>query len=152
MSGNPPSATNAACAAHHRAYSAFATDLAAGDVASYTFITPNLCHDMHGASGCPNTNNVRQGDDWLASELPRLITYAQANAGAVFVVWDEGDATLKLPFIAIGPGVKAGYTGSVSYTHSSLVKSIDEILALPTLSKVTSATDLSDLFVAGQYP
>jgi hypothetical protein len=152
VSGSPPSASNTYCSAHHRAYTSFATDLAAGDVASYTFITPNLCHDMHGASGCPSTNEITQGDTWLSTELPRIITYAHANAGVVFVVWDEGDSTLKLPFIAVGPGVKTGYAGSVSYTHSSLVKSIEAILGLPTLSKVSSANDLSDLFVAGQYP
>jgi hypothetical protein len=152
VSGNPPSATNSYCESHHRAYSAFASDLTAGDVAGFTFITPNLCHDMHGASGCPSTNNVTQGDTWLSQELPRILTYAHANAGVVFIVWDEGDSTLKIPFIAAGPGVKTGYAGSVSYTHSSLLKSIERILGLPTLSKVSSANDLSDLFMAGQYP
>jgi hypothetical protein len=152
VSGSPPSATNANCAAHHRAYSAFASDLAAHDVATYTFITPNLCHDMHGASGCGSTDEVTQGDTWLSTELPRILSYASANAGAVFVVWDEGASTLKLPFIAAGPGVKTGYAGGVSYTHSSLLKSIDEILGLPTLPKVTSANDLADLFRSGQFP
>ena len=152
VAGNPPSASNAYCAAHHRAYSSLATDLAAGDVASYTFITPNLCNDMHGASGCPDSNTIRSGDTWLKNELPRLISYVNANAGVIFITWDEGSSTLKMPFLAIGPGVKAGYTGTVSYTHSSLVKSIEAILALPTLSTVSSANTLSDLFTAGSYP
>jgi hypothetical protein len=152
VAGSPPSATNAACAAHHRAYSAFASDLAAGDVSSYTFITPDLCHDMHGASGCPNSNLVQQGDQWLQAELPRIISYANANAGVIFIEWDEGSSTLKMPFLAIGPGVKVGYTGSVSYGPASIVKSIEAILGLPTLSKVSSANALSDLFKTGQYP
>jgi hypothetical protein len=33
-----------------------------------------------------------------------------------------------------------------------VLKSIEAILQLPTLSKVASANDLSDLFKAGQYP
>lgn len=152
VSGSPPSATNANCTAHHRAYSSFAGDLANDDVASFTFITPNLCHDMHGASGCPSTNEVTQGDTWLSTELPRILTYAHANAGAVFIVWDEGDATLKMPFIAAGPGVKTDYAGSVKYNHSSLTKSIEEILGLPVLSTVSSASDFSDLFATGQFP
>ncbi|HTQ03213.1 MAG TPA: alkaline phosphatase family protein [Polyangiaceae bacterium] len=152
VSGSPPSATNAYCTSHHKAYSAFAADLAAGDVASYTFITPNLCNDMHGASGCPDSNTVRSGDTWLAAELPRIINYVNASAGVVFVTWDEGSSTLKMPFLAIGPGVKVGYTGAVSYGHGSIVKSIEAILGLSTLSKVSSANDLSDLFRAGQYP
>jgi phosphatidylinositol-3-phosphatase len=152
VSGNPPSKTNAYCAAHHRAYSALASDINLGDVASYTFITPNLCNDMHGASGCPNSNSIRSGDDWLKAELPRLISYANANAGVIFITWDEGESTLKIPFIAVGPGVKVNYSGGVSYSHSSLVKSIDEILALPMLAKVTAASDLADLFQTGQFP
>jgi phosphatidylinositol-3-phosphatase len=152
VSGSPPSATNSYCETHHRAYTSFASDLSAGDVASYTFITPNLCDDMHGASGCPNSNLVQSGDTWLSTELPRIISYANANAGVVFVEWDEGDSTLKMPFLAIGPGVKADYTGTVSYNHSSIVKSVEKILGLATLSKVSSASDLSDLFKTGQYP
>lgn len=152
VAGNPPSASNAYCAARHRAYSALAADLAAGDVASYTFITPNLCNDMHGASGCPDSNSIRSGDTWLAAELPRLITYANAHAGVIFVTWDEGSSTLKMPFLAIGPGVKTGYAGAVSYSHSSVIKSVEAILQLSTLSTVSSANTLGDLFQAGQYP
>lgn len=152
VSGSPPSATNSYCESHHKAYSSFASDLAAGNVESYTFITPDLCHDMHGASGCPDSNLIQQGDDWLSTELPRIITYVTANAGVIFVEWDEGDNTLMMPFLAIGPGVKTDYTGTVKYNHSSIVKSVEKILQLPTLSTVSSASDLSDLFKAGQYP
>jgi hypothetical protein len=55
-------------------------------------------------------------------------------------------ARIKMPFLAVGPQVKTGYAGSVSYTHSSLTKSIEAILRLPTLSKVASANELPDLF------
>ncbi|HEY6881620.1 MAG TPA: alkaline phosphatase family protein [Polyangiales bacterium] len=152
VSGNPPSATNAYCVAHHRAYSALAGDLANNDVAAFTFITPNQCNDMHGQSGCPDSNTVRAGDTWLANELPRLIDYANSHQGVIFITWDEGSSTLKMPFLAIGPGVKTNYAGSVSYNHSSVLKSIEQILELPTLSKVSSANTLSDLFKPGFYP
>ena len=146
--GSTPSATSAPCVAHHKAYGDFAADLAGDDVASYTFITPNLCNDMHGAGGCPNANTIASGDAWLSAELPRILAYATAHAGLVLVTWDEGDGTLKMPFIALGPTVKAGYAGAVAYSHSSLVKSIEELLGLPVLAKAASASDLSDLFVA----
>ena len=152
VSGSPPSATDRACAAHHRPYGSLAGDLAAGDVASYTFITPDLCNDMHGAAGCSGSNVVLAGDRWLQAELPRLIDYVSRNAGVIFLTWDEGDRTGTIPFLAIGPGVKAGYAGSVPYTHSSLVKSVEQILRLPTLATVSDANDLSDLFKPGQYP
>jgi hypothetical protein len=152
VSGNPPSKTNSYCVAHHKPYSSFATDLVANNIASYVFITPNLCNDMHGATGCPNSNMIRSGDDWLKAELPRIINYATTHAGIVFITWDEGNSTNKMPFLAVGPGVKAGYAGAVSYDHGSLVKSIERILGLPFLSTVSGKNDFTDLFNPGFFP
>ena len=152
VSGNPPSKTNAFCAAHSRPYSSFATDLAANDMADYVFITPNQCHDMHGQSGCPNSNTIRAGDDWLKAELPRLIDWATLHAGVILITWDEGSATTKVPFLAIGPGVKANFAGAVAYDHGSIIKSVEEILGLPILSKVAGNNDLADLFEPGFFP
>lgn len=111
-----------------------------------------LCHDMHGASGCPGGDLVQAGDDWLSLNLPPLIAFANARAAVVFLVWDEGDASGHVPFMAIGPGIKPGYAGSQTYTHSSLLKTIEEILGLPILPAVTAANDLSDLFAPGAAP
>ena len=85
---------------------------------------------MHGATGCPNSNPIRSGDDWLKAELPRIITWATTHAGTIFITWDEGSSTGKMPFLAVGPGVKANYTGTVAYTHSSIIKSVERILGL----------------------
>jgi hypothetical protein len=152
VSGNPPSKTNTYCSSHSRPYNVLATDLSNNDVAGYTFITPNACHDMHGQSGCPDGNAIRAGDNWLKSELPRIISWVNAHAGVIYITWDEGSSTSKLPFLAIGPGVKSDYAGSVSYTHGSMLKSVEESLQLSILSKVSTANDLSDLFKAGQFP
>ena len=152
VSGSPPSKTNAYCAAHHRGLDALAGDLAAQTVATYNFITPDLCHDMHGQSGCPSSNLVRSGDDWLAANLPAVIAYVSAHAGVVFIVWDEGDKTTKMPFVAVGPGTKQGYVSSVTYMHGSLLKSVEQILGLAVLDRVAGDNDLSDLFEPGNYP
>jgi phospholipase C len=152
VSGNPPSKTNAYCDAHHKDYSALAADLTNNTVSSYVFITPNQCHDMHGQSGCPDSNTIRSGDNWLKANLPAMISYANAHAGVIFITWDEPAGSTKMAFIAVGPQVKVGYTGSVSYNHSSMVKSVEKILQVPILSKVSGANDLADLFKAGTYP
>jgi hypothetical protein len=152
VSGNPPSKTNSYCAAHSKPYSSFAADLAANNMADYVFITPNLCNDMHGATGCPNSNTIRSGDDWLKAELPRIITWANLHSSAIFITWDEGSATTKMAFLAVGPNVKANYTGSVSYDHGSIIKSVEEILGLPLLSTVSGKNDLKDLFQPGFFP
>ncbi len=152
VSGNPPSKTNSYCSSHSKPYSSFASDLAANNMADYVYITPNLCDDMHGASGCPNSNTIQAGDNWLKSELPRIINWATLNNGVIFIVWDEGSATGKIPFLAIGPGVKTGYAGGVSYDHGSIVKSVEEIFGLSILSTVSGKNDLSNLFNSGFFP
>src|SRR4029077_15652339 len=121
-------------------------------IASYVFITPNLCNDMHGAFGCKTLDPVKRGDDWLKKELPPIIKWADKNAGVIFITWDEGAATNKMPFIAIGRGVKAGYSGNVLYNHRSMLKSIEETFGLSPLPTVATNKDLSDLFKAGRFP
>jgi len=152
VSGSPPSKTNSYCTKHHKDYSQFAADLANHAVATYNFITPNLCNDMHGDSGCPNSNEINSGDKWLQANLPAIISYANANQGAIFLTWDEGDSTNLMPFIAIGPHVKTGYTSTVKLDHSSQLKSIERILVLAVLPTVSSANDFTDLFNAGFFP
>jgi hypothetical protein len=57
-----------------------------------------------------------------------------------------------MPFIAIGPHVKAGYAGAAQYDHSSLLKSIERIPEVPILPKVAGANDFADLFQSGFFP
>jgi hypothetical protein len=129
VSGTTPSKTNAYCIAHHEDLSKLAADLTSKAVATYNFITPNLCNDMHGASGCPNSNTIKSGDDWLKANMPALISFVNANQGVIYITWDESESTSFAPFLAVGPHVKVGYNGSVAYTHSSLLKSIEKSLA-----------------------
>lgn len=150
IAGNPPRKDNAACAAHSKPYASFAADLAANSVASYVFITPNLCHDMHDTCGAKS--RIMAGDNWLKAELPRIIDWANNQHGVIFITWDEGGSTNKIPFLAIGPGVKPNYASSVRFDHGSMVKSVEQIFRLPILSAVASENSLSDMFKAGFFP
>ena len=155
IAGKTPSPTASVCVAHHHAYttSSFAQALSQGAVAQYNFITPNLCNDMHGASGCPSSDVIAAGDSWLSTNLPPIIQYANAHNGVIFLVWDEPEGGSPLiPFLAIGPHIKAGYASSVTVTHSALVKTVEKIFGLPILPAVASANDFGDMFQAGFYP
>ena len=154
VSGATPSSSNTYCAAHHKPYAAFASDLASGTMPRYVFITPNLCNDMHGATGCPMTGtngDIMMGDTWLSNELPRILAYANAHDGVVYLTWDEGSTNQKTAFLAFGPHVKTG-ANATAYTHSSLVKSIAEQLGVTPPSVVSSATDFTDMFQPGYFP
>jgi phospholipase C len=150
------------CIQHVRPYTELATDLAAGTVARYNFITPDVCHDMHGETfgfNCfaETANLVKEGDTWLSTEIPKIMaSAAYQNGGVIFIIWDEGDESLggtasdgPLPFFAISSKAKAGYAGTVAYTHSSTLRSVQEIFGIsPFMRDAGNATDLSDLFTS----
>jgi hypothetical protein len=154
VSGNPPSASAPLCSAHHKSYSDFAHDLQTG-VSGYIFITPDLCHDMHGDAQCPQgtavAGNIQAGDTFLSTELPAIINYTHTHDALIFLTWDEGDATNLIPFIAIGTHVKAGVNSTV-YNHGSMIKSIEEYLGAPILPSVAGTNDFAGMFAAGTFP
>jgi hypothetical protein len=155
VSGSPPSASNPHCAAHHKSYADFAHDLQVG-LSGYVFITPDLCHDMHGDVQCPQGTavaaNIKAGDTWLSQELPAMIAYTQTHDALIFLTWDEGDSSNLIPFVVIGKHATAGGTSSVRYTHSSMIKSTEEYLGASVLPAVASATDFSAMFATGTFP
>jgi hypothetical protein len=137
---NPQSAT---CIAHERPYSELASDLQNGTVARYNFITPNLCHDMHDCS-------ISTGDTWLAQAVPQILTSpAYMHGGVVFITWDEGEGgDGPIGMLVLSPNAKgSGYTNTIHYTHSSTLRTIQEIFGVtPLLGDAANVTDLSDLF------
>ena len=76
---------------------------------------------------------------------------AYANNGALFILWDEaetGDGPIGM--LVLSPKAKGkGYQNSIHYTHSSTLRTIEEIFGVtPMLGDAANATDLSDLFVS----
>ena len=144
---------SARCIAHVRPYEELAGDLARNEVARYNFITPDLCNDMHDTQGCASTDSVANGDAWLAREVPKILaSKAYQDGGALFITWDESEGADNAPIglIALSPLAKAGYAGFVKYTHSSLLRTVQDVFELPHLRDAVIAAPLSDLFVS--YP
>jgi len=137
------------CIAHVRPYSELVTDLQQNTQARYNFITPNLCNDMHNTCA-PLNDAVMQGDTWLAQYLPAIFnSQAYTTGGIVFITWDEGEGgDGPIGMIVLSPGAKGGgYSNTIHYTHSSLLRTLQEIFGVtPLLGDATQATDLSDLF------
>ena len=146
------------CIAHVRPYGELATDLAAGTVARYNFITPNLCDDMHGltlACGTTNFDEVGAGDTWLKNEVPKILASdAYKNDGVLFIVWDEGDETVvttasdgPIPFFVLSPRAKQGYTSTTKLTHSAVLRTVQEIFGVtPLLRDAQNSPDLAEFF------
>ena len=144
------------CTNHIRPFTELAGDLAAGRVGRFNFITPNLTNDMHNLAAGSKSRRT-QGDRWLRSMLPGILaSEAYKDRGAVLIVWDEGDEDTKdvpthdgpIGMIVLSPlGKGGGYHNSVRYTHSSTLRTFQEIFGVrPFLGDAAEATDLADLF------
>ena len=109
-------------------------------------ITPNLCNDMHD-SCAPTNDSIRQGDNWLSKVVPKILaSSAYANGGMLFVTWDEaasGDGPIGM--IVTSQFAKGGgYSNTIHYTHSSALRSFQEILGVvPFLGDAAPAFGLS---------
>lgn len=146
---DPPSTSASHCIDHMAPYTQLATDLAAGTVASYNFITPNQCNDMHNAEGCATDSQVRNGDVWLATAVPEILASdAWADGGVLFITWDESEGgEYPIGMIVLSPLAKGGgYIGSTEYYHSSLLRTVEDIFDLPALGDAAAQDNLSDLF------
>jgi hypothetical protein len=136
--------------AHIRPYTELMGDLTNNSVARYNFITPNLCDDGHDIC-TPQENAVRQTDDWLAGEVPKILnSAAYSNNGALFITWDEGEGgDGPIGMMLISPLARGGgYCNNIYYTHSSFLRTMQEIFGVsPWLGDAANANDLSDLFM-----
>jgi phosphatidylinositol-3-phosphatase len=113
----------------------FAADLASGNVADYTWISPDQCHDMHGRASTPSDPCdfsqvqalIATGDSFLMKTVS-VIMNSQAWTGnsVIFIAWDESDFTGS-GFNGFGddsgccdsvPGQGGGHVVTITISHS----------------------------------
>ncbi len=146
-------------------------DLENNSVARYNWITPNQYNEMHspppdgykGLTG--DAASIRRGDDYLAALVPQIVASKAYRDNGVIIIWcdeTEGenadDFSHTLPEIIISPLAHPNvsgkpYTNSIPYTHSSQLRTLQEIFQVgPLLGDAAKAPDLSDLFAPGAIP
>jgi hypothetical protein len=173
--GNDPTPSNP-LSSQYAPLQKFFWDLASDNVAEYNWITPNQFNDMHtalkagykGLIGDPA--KIKQGDDFLAQIIPVIMaSNAYQNHGAIIIWFDESegdgvagdnadDLNHTIAEIVISPRAHPNvdglpYASSVFYTHSSDLRTMQEIFRVgPLLGDAANANDLSDLFKPGAVP
>ncbi len=117
---------------------------AAPDIsAPFTFLTPNLTHDMSKtATNTSVASQVKAGDDWLATEMPLILNTPEYLSGstAVFLTWERAtSATDQVPTLVVSPYTVPGTRSATAFTHYSLLKTTEETLGLGLLGRAGEA-------------
>lgn len=123
-------------------FSDFQSDLDSRSLPNYSFISPNLCNDMHNC-------NIKTGDAWLAKNVPKILSsYAFTKQNSLLVItWDEGSKKdNKVLTIFLGPAAKRGYVSNRSYNHYSVLRTVESVWALkPLTANDSGALIMSDM-------
>jgi len=98
---------------------------------SFTFVTPNICNDMH---SCPPAT----GDRWLKTWLPKFLAIAGTR---VVVTFDEGLSDNHVAAFEVGAGVP-NRTNGTWFSHYSLLAGIEDALGLRRLRNAAHANRL----------
>jgi hypothetical protein len=121
--------------------STFNAALASGAVARFNYIVPNQCEDGH--DNCkPQGNPIRQFDDFLAREIPKIMASPAWDANsAIFVVYDEGQdggpgkaknhAGGNTPFAVIGGQIHEAQYAEFA-NHYSLLRTWEDGFGIGT--------------------
>ena len=164
-------------------FSQLFSDLQSEGTARYNWITPDQFNDAHsslnggftynGVHYTGDAANIAQGDNFLAQIVPMIMASPTYRTNGVIIIWwdeSEGgdDASRTIQEIIISPLAKGNaYASSLPLSHSSDIKTVEEILGLPFLNNlipasetnvlggynnVATVNDLSDLFVPGVIP
>ncbi len=93
-----------------------------------SFVTPNLCSDMHDMHDC----SVATGDGWLQNNLGAYADWAQSHNSLLVVTFDEDNKLSgnRIPTVLYGQPVKAGSSSDATYTHYDLLRTLEDLAGL----------------------
>ncbi len=149
------------------------SDLGSGSVPNFLFIVPNQCNDQHGRGNAGAFCNFDPNDDGTQAGLnpaliilgdqtvQKLVTGIKASKAwksgknAIVLTWDENDYSLQpnlnrvVTIVDTNYGVHGIQSGE-TYTHFSLLRSIEAGFGLPCLNHACDDTTktMSDMFAS----
>jgi hypothetical protein len=102
--------------------------LKSGQVGHFNLIVPNDCQNGHDPCA-PTNDGVRQFDDFLAAEVPKIQSSpAFGSNGVIMITYDSGTSP-KQPYVlfdALGPLVKPGVYGGRVQNHYGLLRTMED--------------------------
>jgi hypothetical protein len=116
----------------------------------FSWITPNLCHDMHDCG-------VTAGEAWLRRTVPSLLR-ALGPRGLLIITFDEGTTNAgccdvaaggRIVTVLAGPGARRGAVSTKPVDHYSTLATVEAVLGLSRLGGARSAPVLTSLLAPG---
>ncbi len=139
------------------------TDIANGQLAQVTWITPAGSYSDHAGAGLTS-----EGPDWVASITNAIGASEFWDSTAIFVSWDDWGGWydhvnppqvdnmglgFRVPLIVISPYARAGYISHTPHEFSGFLKYTEETFGLPSLgTRDVLADDFADCFNYSQSP
>ncbi|MEU2419683.1 alkaline phosphatase family protein [Streptomyces sp. NPDC007851] len=109
-----------------------------------SFVTPNLCSDMHDCS-------VSTGDTWLKNNLGAYATWAKTHNSLLVVTMDEDNrlAGNRIPTVLYGQPVTAGSSSSTTYDHYDLLRTLEDSQGLSAhAGNAASSSDITGIWTS----
>jgi hypothetical protein len=155
------------CQRHVAPLSRLAGDLASGDVASFNFITPNLCDDGHdapckgpGTDANPGAGGLTSANAFLAQIVPEIqASSAYKDGGLLVILFDEsandnssccGETGMpgirpsggggRVGAVLLGPGL-VPHRSSCAYNHYSLLRTLEKLFRLSPAATGLAGSD-----------
>jgi hypothetical protein len=131
-------------------FTQFSQDLASNNLPEYSVVIPNAMNDAHDGT-------LAQADAFLKNNMASVLqsTYFKPGGdGLLLLTFDEcgggENSTCGAHIFSalLGPLVKHGYLSGMAYSHSDMLRTIEDVLGLqPYFGAVSSAHDMADFFV-----
>lgn len=107
---------------------------------AYSFVVPDLCHDMHDCS-------VATGSSWLATFIKPLLAIRRT---AIFIVFDEGSSSSggggRVALIVAGKPVKPHSVYRPVTSHYGVLRTIEDALGLSALGAAAHTRPLTGIW------
>ncbi|MEV6901264.1 alkaline phosphatase family protein [Amycolatopsis sp. NPDC051372] len=125
-------------AASNVRYSSFPTDYT--KLPTVSFVTPNMCSDMHDCS-------IGTGDTWLKSHLDSYAQWAKTHNSLLIVTFDEdsGTSVNQIYTTFVGAHVKPG-SYSESINHYTVLRTMEASYGLPGIAGAASKSPILDVW------
>ncbi|MCX5250304.1 alkaline phosphatase family protein [Streptomyces sp. NBC_00201] len=107
-----------------------------------SFVTPNLCSDMHDCS-------VSTGDTWIKDNLGAYATWAQTHNSILAVTFDEDNKQSgnRIPTLFYGQHVTPGSSSATTYNHYNVLRTVEDLAGLSAhAGNAASASDISGIW------